>query len=119
MYLVLDGRAGDPTVVVLWRDVQVKGIGLFCLLSAEFAGLRMFVSEWYCSLLQSAMYAGVSTLNEVHFLYCEGPPCTCPAFLSVCIWFLVLLNPVYGLIRFPIDFQYRYYEAIYVYALAQ
>ena len=36
MYLVLDGRAGDPTVVVLWRDVQVKGIGLFCVLSAEF-----------------------------------------------------------------------------------
>ena len=71
---------------------------------AEFAGLRMFVSEWYCSLLQSAMYAGVSTLNEGHFLYCEGPPCTCPAFLSVCIWFLVILSPVYSLIRFPIDY---------------
>ena len=101
MYLVLDGRAGDPTVVVLWRDVQVKGIGLVCLLSAE---LRWFETvcglEWYCSLFKSAMYAGVFTFNRVHFCYCEGPPCTSLAFLSICIGFLVKLSSLSRLIGF-------------------
>ena len=90
MYLVLDGRAGDPTVVVLWRDVQVKGIGLVCLLSAE---LRWFETvcglEWYCSLFKSAMYAGVFTFDRVHFCYCEGPPCTSLVFMSVWIGLLI------------------------------
>ena len=82
------------------RDVQVKGI--WSLLSAllNFAGLKLCVSEWYCSLFKSAMYAGVFTFNEGHFFYCEGPPCTSLAFLSICIGFLIKLSSLSRLIGF-------------------
>ena len=85
-----------------WSDVQVRGLS-WSVCSAEFAGVELFESEWYCSLLLSAMYAGLFTLNEGNFFYCEGPPCTCPAFLSVCIWFLVKLSPISVPIRFRVD----------------
>ena len=84
--------------------MQVRGLRS-SVCSAEFAGLELFVSEWFCSLLLSAMYAGLFTFNEGHFFYCEGPPCTCTAFLSVCIWFLVKLSPFSSPIRFRIDFK--------------
>ena len=64
--------------------MQVKGIGLLLCALAEFAGLSEFDSEWYCPLFLSAMYAELLTSNDGHFFYCEGPPCTCLAFLLVC-----------------------------------
>ena len=51
-------------------------------------------SEWYCSLLLSAMYAGLfMTLNEGHFFCCEGRPCTAP----LPVWF------VFGLLVFKLN----------------
>ena len=49
--------------------------------------------EWCCSLLVSAMYAGLFvTHNEGHFFRCEGLPCTAP----LPIWF------VFGLLVFKL-----------------
>ena len=55
--------------------------------------------EWLCSLLVSAMYAGLFvTYNEGHFSSCEGPPRTRPVFRLICTWFLVILSSLSRLI---------------------
>ena len=57
--------------------------------------------EWLCSLLVSAMYAGLFvTYNEGHFSRCEGPPRTRPVFRLICTWFLVILSSSSRLIGF-------------------
>ncbi len=72
--------------------------------SGESVGVGLCVSEWYCSLLLSVMYAGLFTLNEGHFFYCEGPPCTAPlSFWSVFGLLVIILSPMSSPIRFRND----------------
>ena len=72
--------------------MQVKWIRSVLCALPNYACL-MRESEWCCSLLVSAMYAGLFvTHNEGHFFRCEGRPCTAP----LPIWF------VFGLLVFKL-----------------
>ena len=101
--------------------------------SAGSVGVVLIESEWYCSLLLSAMYAGLFALNEGHFFYCEGPPCTfyftftairlapgtlakvstAPlSFWSVFDLLVIKLSSISSPIRFRIDFVPTFFSAV-------
>ena len=75
-----------------------KGVGLFCLLCWTSLVWSCVYRSGIVPCFNSAMYAGVFTCNEGHFFYCEGPPCTSLAFLSVCIGFLIKFSSLSRLI---------------------